>query len=172
MKTIHPALVFLFGFLAALGFVFILCANNMMPMDCCSNDNVVITEPVVVDLNDTQGVVIKKDSADILITRYDSVITELMPPIFRESDGYKGGRISVLALQNLITQIDPSQLDSSFVNFRFGYLGPRVRANGNMIGDICVIFSAGSLLPGAPPSTNQYLVRTSTAAGFCPTRCF
>jgi hypothetical protein len=171
MKTIHPALVFLFGFLAALGFVFILCANNMMPMDCCSNDNVVITEPVVVDLNDTQGVVIKKDSADILITRYDSVINELMPPIFRETDGYKGGRISVLALQNLINQVEPTQLDSSFVNIRFGYLSPRVRPNGNMIGDVCMIFSTGSLRPEIQPSSNQYIIRTSGPSGFCPTRC-
>ena len=171
MKNTHPALVFLGGFLAALGFVFILCETNMMPLDCCSTGNVVIKEPVVVDLNDTQGVVIKKDSADILITRYDSVITELMPPIFRESDGYKGGRISVLALQNLINQVDPTQLDSSFVNFRFGFLSPRVRANGNMIGDICLIFSTGSLRPESQPGPNQYIVRTSGPAGFCPTRC-
>jgi len=155
MKTIltKPLSVFLLGFFAAFGVVYVLCKTNSMPFDCCSNNGNVDIDLPRVELNDSQGVVIN-------------------PQALQESNGSKGGSISVLALQNLINETDPNQPELSYINFRFGYFPPKLRANGTIVGDISLILSASSLNPENQPSTNQYIIRTSGPAGFCPTRCY
>jgi len=174
MKTIltKPLSVFLLGFFAAFGVVYVLCKTNSMPFDCCSNNGNVDIDLPRVELNDSQGVVIKKDSADYLMAQYQSVISGVNPQALQESNGSKGGSISVLALQNLINETDPNQPELSYINFRFGYFPPKLRANGTIVGDISLILSASSLNPENQPSTNQYIIRTSGPAGFCPTRCY